>query len=143
MRRIFANFAAGSSATLLLAAGTPALAGNAKTHVSAPIHFICEGAPEAPVCKALADVLIKAAKGRDVRLLSEDASAADPHHMTIRFVQNVQRDDSLAGYLLWQAAGGALETGPTLEISVMDAVLTEKILSTFAEQLLKSSNIPM
>ena len=143
MLRMFANLTASSAASLLLAAGTPSLAGNAKTHADAPIHFICDGAPEAPVCKALTDVLTQAAKGRDVRLLPEGASISDPHHMMIRFVQNTQSEDSLSGYLLWQTAGGAPETGPTLEVSVMDAVLTEKILSTFAEQLLKSSNIPM
>jgi hypothetical protein len=143
MFRTFANLTVGSAATLLLAAGTPSLVGSANTRTTAPIHLICQGASEAPMCKALNDVLKRAAKGRDIRLLSEDAPASDPHHMTIRFVKNAQSEDSLSGYLLWQAAGEAPETGPTLEISVMDAVLTEKILNSFAEQLLKSSNIPM
>lgn len=143
MFKTLTNLTGGSAMTLLLAASTSALAGGAETSAEPPVYLICGSDQDTSVCKALADVLTLAAKQHDVRVVSEDTPVPDPHYMTIRFVQNVQTDDSISGYLVWQAAGGALETGPTLEISAMDTVLTDQMLSDFAKQLLQSSNIQM
>lgn len=142
MLKPFSMLTLGSAITLLLSAGTPALAGTS-VQARPPIYLLCAGEEDMPICNAFAEALTQAAKGRDVRVWSEDTPVPAPYHMTIRFVQNAGRDDSLSGQLLWQTADGPAETGPTMEISVMDAALTEQMLTDFAKRLTHSSNIPL
>ncbi|GFE52481.1 hypothetical protein So717_42340 [Roseobacter cerasinus] len=143
MPKRFTDLALGSALTLLLSAHTPALAGGAAQSQKAPVYVMCGSDQDPALCKALAEALTQTSAGREVKIWVKDTPVTGSYHMTIRFVQNVQTDDSLSGHLLWQTAGGAPETGPTLEVSVMDAVLTEQILKGFAQHLLQSSDIPM
>lgn len=133
---LFGKFASVSLAVIAFAATDSARAGSSGD----AIHLQCDGADLAPFCAALGNALQHAHPERRVTL-SPDAGKGT--HLTVRFSPTRQSRDLLAGFLVWQDSDGNVGQGPEAELSVMDSVITDDMLGSFAGTLVQHSDIPL
>lgn len=128
-----------AASSVLLATGASALAGSAAPD---PLYLVCS-VSDAPICQALSQELVRRDKARPVVVLSDDDPVPETAPVIVRFIQDRRRTDMLSGHLSWYGPRIDPGTGPTLELSVMDGFLTDHMIAGFAQQLLKSSNLPL
>lgn len=128
--------------SLLLMTSSPALAESENADMNSSVRLICSDGAADPMCKALSDALRQTSKDVTVEVVEADHLKLPPVSTTLQFVPNLDTPDALSGHLKWKIASGESGVGPTLELSVMDAVRDQQILNTYALQLLQLSNIP-
>lgn len=125
------------AAALCLAA--PAIC--AQTHPAKRIHVACPTLNAATVCAALADELGQMQSG-GVDVIDRPA-APGVAALTIHYTPHLMTDASVAGHLIWIDQDGSVGEGPRLELSVMDAPLTDGSLAQFAARLILFSDLPI
>lgn len=132
---------AGHAAALLLASGTAGLAGGTQNAATGSVVLVCESA-----VAGFCPVLLKAAReidpGRKVRT-ARGAPVTAKADLVLRYVEELGDANAIAGHLAWETADGRTGRGESLELSVMDARLGRDMLTDFAFQLLKGSELPL
>lgn len=106
-----------------------------------PVHLVC--APEPPaLCAALAESLGRAG-GREVVLFDAPDPARDRGRLTFRYVPQGAGPAHLVGRLEWRRPDGRSGAGPSIELSVSDATLSEALLADYANALVAESGPPV
>ena len=136
------------ASSLILAAGTSALAGSDATpSVSQPdteaqVFLVCP-ASEPEFCKALSKALQDRAAPRPVTTLHETSDLPETAQAILHFILTTRTADTLSGHLTWSGSDMPSGTGPDVELSVMDSTLTDAMITNFAMQIVKTANIPL
>ena len=130
----FATLVVGSAASLLLDPHGPT-SPDVVSSVPSQVRLLCEDDLGGALCSALERAVQLAAR-------SDSHDAAVGELTTISFVSEIRTPTRLSGHLVWETGDGRSGTGPTLELSVVDMAMTDRMLGAFAVELLRHSNIP-
>lgn len=132
----------GFVASLLMMVGTlgMAMADQSKTKSPEAVFLICDSA-DPSLCAAFSEGLSAVAKGQDVVLVKTHDALPETYELAVQFVEELHTKEAIAGHLRWQKANDKPQTGPSLELSVMDAKRPATALREYAVQLLKVTEI--
>ncbi len=140
----FSTLLVGAAASLTMSADLPASSFSTLPVESPVLHLECDTGGAA-FCRSLAEAITAQFPLHQVELTSrEDAIKPD-----VTFVAEKATNTSLSGHLEWQVTPGntgrmrPAGQGPTLELTVMDATLNDRMLAAFAAQLVRHSNLPL
>ncbi|MDE4134980.1 hypothetical protein PXK00_17860 [Phaeobacter sp. QD34_3] len=137
-----------TSATVLLLASAAVADDAAERHVSLQCDAQDRAHDMGPMCEALGEALAAAVTGYAFKVMegSSGVSKADEPPaeaaLTLHFTERGRADSWLSGQLSWSSADGRKGDSPVLEYSVMDRQLNAEDLASFAQQLIRSANIP-
>lgn len=106
-----------------------------------PIHVACDNQALLPVCSALAQAL-RDLQPRDVAVINAPV-ARHVAALTLHYTASRNHADAVAGHLVWMDRNGHAGQGPTVELSVTDASVSEDLLAVYAEQLIRLSALPL
>jgi hypothetical protein len=121
-------------ATLLLSGPQDALAETPKT----TIHLACPPEVSGGFCDALGQAITEAFPA--TRLARDGMSGAGTD-VAVEFHLARQTPNLIAGRLSWTDGAGRTGTGPVVELTVMDAEISEPVLRSFAHDLIRHSEL--
>ena len=140
----FSTLLVGAAASLTMSVDLPASSFSPLSAETPVLHLECDTGGTA-FCRSLAEAITARFPVHRVELTSrEDAKKPD-----VTFVAEKATNTSLSGHLEWRGTPGktghmrTAGQGPTLELTVMDATLNDRMLAAFAAQLVRHSNLPL
>lgn len=132
---ILRNIATTSATLMLLVTGATAQAEAVRY-----VQLRCSAQPQQAMCDALRQALIEVWPSYQFSVAdAEDAKAA----VIIQYEEQSRADTWVSGLLTWSTPEGDTGTGPTIEQTVMDGMLTTDDLARFARALVQSTEIPL
>lgn len=127
---------------LALATVVPAYAGKTNAPQTQPIYLLCADLKAADLCQALTVALLDQSDRRRIHVIGPDDPTPAKGQLIIGFQQESRQMDGLSGHLIWGPSQGTAQAGPTLTVTVNDAVISPDILQHFADSLVQHSEIP-
>lgn len=104
------------------------------------VSLACASAPP-ELCRAMISAIGKVSGGRfDVRLVDTVTDSVDrPADLGMALTVDGRGEHWIAAHIDWKSgADGAWQQGPSVELGVMDANLTQRMYDRYAENLLRA-----